>query len=68
MQKWLARLVSWTLSYRAINELGWDGGMFAYDELADYRISKVQNYDSFLYFAELCDLLVAELKAAQSLT
>lgn len=63
-RKWLNRIFLWTHHYHRQHSSGWIGGFRPYDQLQRGDYSKVINFDSFLQFAEMCDLLIAELKAA----
>jgi KaiC/GvpD/RAD55 family RecA-like ATPase len=65
MQKWLARLFRWTISYRARHVLGWDGGFHGYDALSVHTFGPFLTYTSFDEFSKLCDYLIAELEAAE---
>jgi KaiC/GvpD/RAD55 family RecA-like ATPase len=67
-QKWLSRLCQWTVLYQARHTVGWAGGFVGYDALSEYRFAPLVTYDSFEYFADLCDYLVAELAAAERKT
>jgi hypothetical protein len=64
IQKWLARLLHWTVAYRASHVTTWAGGFHAYDELADCRLDTIRSYPSFVEFAKQCDFLAADLEAA----
>lgn len=63
-RKWLNRIFLWTHHYHRQHSSGWIGGFKPYDQLQRGDYSQVINFDSFLQFAEMCDLLIAELKAA----
>lgn len=63
-RKWLNRLFLWTHHYYRQRRTGWIGGFKPYDQLRGGDYSTVMGFDSFLEFAKMCDLLIAELKAA----
>jgi KaiC/GvpD/RAD55 family RecA-like ATPase len=65
MQKWLVRLFRWTGDYRMRRSRKWRGGFPGYDLLTRKYLGEVGDYDSFVEFGELCDLLCGELNAAQ---
>ena len=63
-RKWLHRVFQWTHHYHRQHSSAWIGGFKPYDQLRRGDYAKVVNFDSFLQFAEMCDLLIAELRAA----
>jgi hypothetical protein len=66
LQKWSARMLRWTIQYRRRwAGSDWNGGLKAYDALTEKRLGDIKQYPSFYEFAELCDLLRAELEASQ---
>lgn len=64
-RKWLSRLFLWTHQYHRQRRSRWVGGFKPYDQLQRGDFSTVINFPSFLDFAKMCDLLVAELNAAR---
>ena len=65
LQKWVARLLRWTIAFRQQQPPGaWQGGFKGYDDLEAFTFSVVKDYPSFGEFAGLCDFLREELKAA----
>jgi KaiC/GvpD/RAD55 family RecA-like ATPase len=65
LMKWLKRLFQWTASYQVKHQRGWEEGFKGYDYLQAKRLSCVVIYDSFVDMAELCDLLIHDLRAAR---
>jgi len=63
-RKWLHRVFLWTHQYHRQHSSSWIGGFKPYDQLRRGDYTKVIDFDSFLQFAEMCDLLIAELRAA----
>jgi hypothetical protein len=64
LSKWLARIFNWTVQYQRERGTNWEGGFHAYDGLSRGAATVIAKYDSFVEFAEHCDLLIAELEAA----
>lgn len=65
LQKWLGRLFRWTGDYKKSRTRGWIGGFGAYDELTCKQFRTVANFNSFLEFGNMCDLLLDELETAK---
>ena len=65
LQKWLARIFQWTIRYRREHPKKWEGGFLAYDQMSQGNFERFQTYSSSAEFAEHCDLLLDELRAAE---
>jgi hypothetical protein len=70
LQKWLTRLLQWTVEFRAEHRTGWAGGLNTYDKLTQRHFAPFYGEtgkidESFAAFCELCDFLAAELDAAK---
>jgi KaiC/GvpD/RAD55 family RecA-like ATPase len=64
LQKWLARVFQWTIQYKERRPKNWAGGFDAYDQITGNQYEAFAEYESALEFADHCDLLRYELKAA----